>query len=116
MNVFCDSLFVDSLGNIGRGIASGFFVNVYSPEEIIASTNSRAIPKNFNLLVYPNPFSDVIIIETKESGILLITDILGKTVKTVYCENKTSIDLKELDNGIYIIKTENGKTIKIIKN
>jgi hypothetical protein len=68
------------------------------------------------MLVYPNPFSDLICIETKESGILLITDILGKTVKTVYCENKTSIDLKELDNGIYIIKTENGKTIKIIKN
>jgi PKD repeat protein len=116
MNVFCDSLFVDSQGNLGRGLASGFFVNVYSPEEIIASTNSRAIPKNFNLLVYPNPFSDVIFIETKESGILQITDILGKTVKTVYCENKTSIDLKELDNGIYFIKTENGKTLKIVKN
>jgi len=116
VNVSCDSLFVDSLGNLGRGLASSFFVNVYSPEEIIASTNSRAIPKNFNMLIYPNPFSDVIFIETKESSILLITDILGKTVKTVYCEIKTSIDLKELENGIYIIKTENGKTIKIIKN
>jgi hypothetical protein len=116
MNVFCDSLFVDSLGNIGRGIASGFFVNVYSPEEIIASTNNRSNTNNSNLVIYPNPFSDVIFIETKERSILLITDILGKIVKTIFCENKTSIDLKEMENGIYFIKPSIGKTIKIIKN
>lgn len=68
------------------------------------------------MVIYPNPFSDVIFIETKERGILLITDILGKIVKTIFCENKTPIDLKELENGIYFIKPGIGKTIKIIKN
>ncbi len=82
-----------------------------------------------HLQVYPNPFSssttiDFNLSESKNISIL-ITDVTGRTVKTIPTKNlqsgksKIELNLSELNSGIYfcqIKSIENNQTIKLIKN
>lgn len=73
---------------------------------------------NDRILIYPNPASDKISIETKSSiKSIQLFDSNGKLIKTSL--KNTSVDIKDLNIGIYILKIEldNGKISnqKIIK-
>lgn len=81
-----------------------------------------------NLIAYPNPFTSSTTLEfnateTKNISISIL-DVVGRTVKNIPTkklqsgENKITIDLTELNNGIYfcqINSVENLQTIKLIK-
>jgi hypothetical protein len=63
-----------------------------------------------NLSVYPNPASDVITVTSSLSeGMITITDVSGKLVKTVELNGlSTSLNTSGLNNGVYYITVSNG--------
>lgn len=82
-----------------------------------SSTNNI---KNFKL--YPNPFSDFININNRESKYLeiKIIDILGRVVfRKEYFDANIKLNLSQLTNGVYIITINdkiNINTFKIVKH
>ena len=63
--------------------------------------------KNSNIKIYPNPTNNIINIEglTKnENNTIQILDVQGKLVITKTITEKGTIDLSELNNGVYVIK------------
>ena len=63
--------------------------------------------KNANIKIYPNPTNNIINIEglTKnENNTIQIFDVQGKLVITKTITEKGTIDLSELNKGVYVIK------------
>ena len=63
--------------------------------------------KNANIKIYPNPTNNIIKIEglTKnENNTIQIFDVQGKLVITKIITEKGTIDLSELNKGVYVIK------------
>lgn len=74
------------------------------------------------MALYPNPASDILTAEfepIENSGMISLTDIAGKVVRTIYLGNqinKQTINLEGLKDGIYIYTLyNNGKTISTKK-
>ena len=66
--------------------------------------------------IYPNPTSSVLNIEVKEQTQITIVNVLGDIVKTESIIGVSTIDVSNLNNGIYFIQdTYTGKAIKFIK-
>jgi hypothetical protein len=71
--------------------------------------------------VYPNPTSEVINIKCENSDVtydVKIYDINGKLIIEKTCHNESSIDLKNLNDGVYILNIFNdnhSKHWKILK-
>jgi hypothetical protein len=79
----------------------------------------------FSISVFPNPTSDVLTLRlTKEdlTGLqYLLFDISGRLISQKNLEmNETTINVNQLNNGIYLIKVQDGmkelKTFKIVKH
>jgi hypothetical protein len=74
------------------------------------------------LLIYPNPFDDVVQIKGKELiSSIEIYNTLGQQLMALACsQNELSIPTTKLTSGIYLvkIKTQNGQSqqFKILKN
>ena len=71
-----------------------------------------------DILIYPNPTSDIVPIEGNYSQLnVVVYDILGKQVMNKPITN--SIDISQLEKGIYILQLSDGAkltTQRIIKN
>ena len=68
--------------------------------------------QNFELQVYPNPFSEIITFKTDESEFyeLRIFDVIGKQMKNIVFEGSEYIfKNEELNNGIYFYEIVNKK-------
>ena len=66
------------------------------------------------LSLYPNPTSSILNISSEtDIELLQIFDITGKQLMTK--ENSNSVDVSPLSKGTYIIKLNNKKTVKFIK-
>ncbi len=52
--------------------------------------------------VYPNPASGTLTIEAK--GLVTITDDMGRIVRTLFVDDKQTIDLQGLTSGLYFVK------------
>ena len=80
--------------------------------------------KNNKLILYPNPASNLITIQTKANTIVnfeyRIVDLTGRIVKTGNSKFNEQINIESLTNGNYIIQieTEKGEKIseKLVKN
>jgi hypothetical protein len=91
-------------------------------EEALLGTNSFQEKLNFS--VYPNPASSVINVSTPaEASIsqIVMTDINGRTVKTVKVEgiNAAQVSISDLATGVYTLKvvSDKGTAVKkVIKN
>jgi hypothetical protein len=74
--------------------------------------------KNSEITLYPNPVSNMLhieIVNSKTDETITITDLPGKISLTQpVINNKQTIDISNLQNGVYLIRT-NGSTKKIIK-
>lgn len=74
-----------------------------------------------DLNIYPNPFSDKIYFENNKAEwiSLSIINSIGQEVKRIDISDKnTSIDLADIDDGIYVLRFTSGtgmKTLKMIK-
>ncbi len=75
-----------------------------------------------NFLVYPNPCNDKLFISSATENLnytFEITDITSKLILSAQNETSNSIDISNLEKGVYFLKIMNGNTIlstkKIIK-
>ena len=79
---------------------------------ILTEPLATNLPENQNLIIYPSPTKNEILIKG-EFETLKIYNILGKMV--LKSNKKRSIDVSQLNNGIYTVKIKNKTTI-ISKN
>jgi photosystem II stability/assembly factor-like uncharacterized protein len=86
---------------------------------ILQSTGDSYIQENqlaeTAINIFPNPAKDNLTIETIEKATVEILNIEGQILKTInVADKKTTIDLRNLSSGVYIIKarTENGVVVK----
>lgn len=69
-----------------------------------------------NLKVYPNPASDYITISgLKKTENYEIYNLIGQKIRKGITTNDESIDIQNLIKGIYLLKLENGNTLKFVK-
>ena len=60
--------------------------------------------ENSNVVVFPNPATDVITIEAADYQSVEMVDITGKVVFSSEIENSLNIDVKEINSGVYFVK------------
>jgi hypothetical protein len=66
--------------------------------------------------VYPNPSSGIYTFDLINSSNITIVDLLGKVVYTAKLqEGKNSVNLTNLNNGLYILKAESNGVIKTVR-
>lgn len=91
----------------------GFISELHIPAS--GSTTIKEISNN-DLFIYPNPFSNYIIIQDQSVDTIEIINVLGQPI---YVSNYTSIiNTEHFEKGIYFITTKNklnSKTYKLIK-
>jgi PKD repeat protein len=117
---FCDSLNVDSLGNITDGISSGFSITVISPADLATAVEKI---ENSGISVYPNPsreFFNVNIGKAKSEYKYTLRSFTGSVCKSGHLNSgKNIIETHQLASGIYLMEMKNdqGETEiwKIIK-
>ena len=63
------------------------------------------VENNFN--IYPNPATTSIIIEGAEEGMARIFDMTGRCVKEVNVVDNTTVNIEDLNKGVYIININN---------
>jgi hypothetical protein len=116
-STFCDTLGVDSLGNlIYKNTQAGFTLNVLDP----ASIGLEEARLN-DVSIYPNPASDVVFVEfgsAQGEVSWTITDMKGSTVLAgteVLNSTQLILDLKNLNKGFYLINLKAGSAVKNLK-
>ncbi len=116
--VGCNSVYCDSIG-IGGTIVkqTGFTINVTAPNTLGISD-----PENYssNLIsIYPNPGNGMYTLDIKEFNqpkSLKIYDIQGNLIFHKDINIPTSIiDIRNVSSGIYLVKIEGEKPIRIVK-
>jgi len=83
----------------------------YSP--IIKLSNNQ----NGKFAVYPNPVKDMVSITGATIGsTAILTDLSGKSLQQIKIKQSAfTIDMSKYNSGVYVLKTDNGITQKIIK-
>lgn len=104
MNTYCDTLSVDSLGNIYRTNINGFTINVVSPSQI---TGIRDLPEKISFRVFPNPAAgDIYIICPPSRDITgySLLSLEGKIItKGLIRAESTTVNTSGLAPGIYFL-------------
>lgn len=118
-----------SVGQVASISASGatgsVSQGVQQPYEIFIQTGISALDINPEVLVYPNPATDLLYLEMKNykagKNSWKLFDNQGKLLKNKkISSNSTSIDLSGLKPGVYILNISGNREVvisyKIIKN
>jgi PKD repeat protein len=121
MDTFCDTISIDSLGNVTRSPISGNVgVVVYATAQPNDLLSIEAASTTTELMLAPNPSNGLFTMTAnwKESGNMNVEviDLTGKVVfqqqiKIAKGTNKTNIDLGALSAGSYLLKTTTNDTI-----
>ena len=61
--------------------------------------------ENATVNIYPNPATETLTIEAE--GLVTIVDEMGRVVRTLFVDNKQTIDLQGLTSGLYFVKAGN---------
>ena len=86
-----------------------------------ATTGIETLLNSENLMIYPNPTTTNLTIQTPQKATsdsyrIEITNIEGQTIKTFNITNtETTIDVSGLSGGVYIIKAQSDKGIVVRK-
>ncbi len=108
----------------GKTTSNDNYINGNNGEvDVWISKIKKTTPSRINkqissqIVCYPNPMSNFIIIENLINEKITIFDITGRIVlsKTLV-SNKEKIELNSLPNGLYLLNPENSNSIKIIKH
>lgn len=90
---------------------------VIDPFTITAALNTTDANAN-GIAIYPNPVSSSLNINPQllQANTIWIHDLMGRTVSLLKnTKSLTSVDVSQLSSGIYILKTDNKKQFKFIK-
>ncbi|MEM9546629.1 MAG: T9SS type A sorting domain-containing protein [Bacteroidota bacterium] len=114
---YIEELQTARFGTFGRGIWD------FEVEEQLVSTEEEIVSNTTRIEVYPNPFTDVIILNSGYNDLtnVTITDQQGRLVKKFTNQKikNLSLDLSDLTNGIYFVTSimnNRSVTEKIVKN
>jgi hypothetical protein len=111
------AMIYDGYNNVNYGLVTFMPIDSACSPSII--TYIKEIKQEYFILVYPNPATINLTIETPQKAVIEITNIQGQLVKTIKATgNKTNIDVSALPGGVYIVqaKTVNGVSVsKFIK-
>lgn len=110
---------IDPTGNgsyylSSRGFRDSYVVKLNSTNLDVKDINSKT-----DLLIYPNPSSDIIHLKSKEQlsgNKYIIHDMIGREILTGVLDNTQEIKVNLLIKGNYILKIGNKYQTKIIKN
>lgn len=113
-------MFTSDNGSFGPNTPLFFGIDDFTTTQ--SSVGLAENKANFNLSVYPNPFSSIITIQSdlQTEGTISIMDVAGKIIYSQQLnEMQTTLGVNELPNGIYFLElsSANQKTVKkLIKN
>ncbi len=113
-------MFTSDNGSFGPNTPLFFGIDNFTTTQ--SSVGLAENKTNFNLSVYPNPFSSVITIQSDilTEGTISIMDVAGKIIYSQQLnEMQTTLDVNALPNGIYFLELSSAgqKTVKkLIKN
>ncbi|MFY0599644.1 MAG: cadherin domain-containing protein [Cyclobacteriaceae bacterium] len=77
------------------------------------------VADGLEILVYPNPVSDLLNVRVKGAAKVRVLDLSGQTIKEVSFTNETQIDVTGLKEGVHFIEVNNdqGRSIrKLVKS
>jgi hypothetical protein len=81
-----------------------------------SNTGINEFTNSLNIVVYPNPATNSLTIESPQNGVIEITNIQGQLIKSFMAtSNKTSIDVSAFPSGVYIIEVKTEKGIEVCK-
>lgn len=112
-STFCDTIGMDSLGNL----KAGFGIRVVDPLTVGIEEASSLN----NLSTYPNPATDAIKVDLRnisKSVNIRIVDLSGRVIQernNVNAGNIESFDISELESGFYFMILNDGKDQKVEK-
>jgi hypothetical protein len=119
---FCDTLTVDSAGNVFKSVSSfngTASVNVVSAPKKLTSTGIENYAIANSIVVVPNPASNIIRVTFNEnkSNAIQIIDLSGKIVKSfsAIVSNQLEMNVSDLSEGLYIVKLSNSNGVTTTK-
>ena len=83
--------------------------------QVSTSSKNYTFKEGLDLLVYPNPASNNITVETDQfiSGTITLNNIVGgKVLSQIISGNKTTLNVMGLKPGIYFLNVNTGKMVK----
>lgn len=90
-----------------------FFYRWTHPNPAGVSLNENS--SNALLNVFPNPTKELITLTSNAQTTISIVDVNGKTCLTTEVNaGKTTIDVSDLEEGIYLVKSTNGKAERLV--
>ncbi|MBK9257347.1 MAG: choice-of-anchor B family protein [Saprospiraceae bacterium] len=116
MQIVIEASDLPGTGHIVEAGFDNFFISVDS----IPVSTSDEYAGNHELKVYPNPSSSTIRIVTEQDDInaenrFRISDLLGKVVfEGVFRESDAFVDVSKWVKGIYVVKSQSGKSTRFI--
>ena len=89
----------------------------YGADVTVTTTTLSVADFEYNTIkVHPNPASDFITISgLKKTENYEIYNLIGQKIRKGITTNDESIDIQNLIKGIYLLKLENGNTLKFVK-
>lgn len=117
VSTFCDTVGMDSLGNLNKTV--GFSLQVIDP--LITSIQENEKSQLEDISIYPNPAKHTLSINLSriEKAVdLRITDISGKLVMSktnVQTGTIQQLNIAALSNGFYFLSIENGNNRRVEK-
>jgi hypothetical protein len=104
---------ISTLSNATNCVTQGFL-----QPHLIISTGIVEVNENNDVSVYPNPTSDFVLIKSKQQVTWIVYDTMGKIV---LMGDNIRIETAQFAIGVYYLeisnkKSDNKKTIKLIKN
>ena len=108
-STYCDTLSVDSLGNVFRGM-SGFMLNIMSPASLTAVPDLTASP---SFAVYPNPFNAACTLQraasAKGEAVVRVLDLRGAVLfMERFSTGEVRVPADQWSPGIYLIELTEG--------
>lgn len=90
------------------GMGSGDFA--LNKEVVSASSVGDIVVVESNLVIFPNPATNVLNVQVNENqfeGTLIITDISGRTIYKSDVTDNTTVDINNFNSGIYFVTVYN---------
>ncbi len=104
LHTFCDTVGIDSLGNLIFKNAQGFSLNVIGSGSLALPNKDKS---NFAWTLYPNPSEGQLRIGyldlNKGPATLRLLDLQGKVIESYELENTVEIDLSKINPGLYLV-------------
>lgn len=118
--VWADTLYIDavSAGNVTLTLKCNSNGKIVTKKIAVSADNTTAIEENVNnakVSIYPNPFTEYIIIDSDKEDTAIVCSLMGARLKTIkLSQGENRVELSNLTNGIYTIQIGN-KLHKVIK-